>query len=115
VKNLSKYYGDKKIFENINLSVTNNEKIAIIGHNGIGKSTLFKILCGKDNQTNGTVTYGTGLNISYYDQEQSDLNNEKTIFEEIHDSFPHVTTQTIRRHLSNFLFKNDDIYKKISL
>lgn len=115
VKNLSKYYGDKKIFENINLSVTNNEKIAIIGHNGIGKSTLFKILCGKDNQTNGTITYGTGLNISYYDQEQSDLNNEKTIFEEIHDSFPHVTTQTIRRHLSNFLFKNDDIYKKISL
>ncbi len=115
VKNLSKYYGDKKIFENINLSVTNNEKIAIIGHNGIGKSTLFKILCGKDHQTNGTITYGTGLNISYYDQEQSDLNDEKTIFEEIHDSFPHVTTQTIRRHLSNFLFKNDDIYKKISL
>lgn len=115
VKNLSKYYGDKKIFENINLSITNNEKIAIIGHNGIGKSTLFKILCGKDIQTSGTIKYGTGLNISYYDQEQADLNHEKTIFEEIHDSFPHVTNQTIRRHLSNFLFKNDDIYKKISL
>lgn len=115
VKNLSKYFGDKKIFENINLSVTNNEKIAIIGHNGIGKTTFFKILCKKELPTRGNIIYGTGLNISYYDQEQSDLDDTKTIFEEIHDSFPHVTSQTIRRYLSNFLFRGDDAFKKISL
>lgn len=115
IKNLSKYFENKKIFENLNLSVIKNEKIAIIGKNGIGKTTLFKILCEKEKPTNGTITYGTGLNISYYDQEQSYLNENKTIYNEIHDSFPHLTTQTIRRHLSNFLFKNDDIHKKISL
>lgn len=115
IKNLSKYFGDKKIFENINLSIRSNEKIAIIGRNGIGKSTLFKILCNKEKQTNGTISYGTGLIINYYDQEQSYLNENKTIYEEIHDSFPHLTTQKIRKHLANFLFKNDDINKKISL
>lgn len=115
IKNLSKYYNEKKLFENINLTVTNNEKIAIIGKNGIGKSTFLKILYGTENYTNGNIIYGTGLNISYYDQEQSDLNETKTIIDEIHDSFPSITTQTIRRYLSNFLFKDDDIYKKISL
>lgn len=115
VKNLTKYYGDKKIFENINFSVTNNQKIAIIGQNGIGKTTFFKILCQKENPTSGKIVYGSGLNISYYDQEQSDLDVNKTIFEEIRDSFPHITTQTIRRHLSNFLFRDDDVNKQISL
>lgn len=115
VKNLSKSYNEKKLFENINLTVTNNEKIAIIGKNGIGKSTFLKILYGMENYTSGNIIYGTGLNISYYDQEQSDLDNSKTIMEEIHDSFPSVTTQTIRRYLSNFLFKDDDVYKQISL
>lgn len=115
IKNLSKYFGDKKIFENINMSIVNNQKVAIIGNNGIGKTTFFKIICGRENQTKGEIIFGKGLNISYYDQEQSDLDNNKTIIEEIHDSFPHVTIQTIRRHLSNFLFKHDDINKKISL
>ncbi len=115
VKNLTKYYGDKKIFENINLCVTKNQKIAIIGENGIGKTTFFKILCKKIPPSSGEIIYGSGLNITYYDQEQSDLNKNKTIFEEIRDSFPHITTQVIRRHLSNFLFKNDDIHKEISL
>ena len=115
VKNLSKYFGEKLIFKNINLSVKSNEKVAIIGENGIGKTTFFKILCGKEIQSNGSISYGSGLNISYYDQEQSDLNPTKTIFEEIRDSFPHITNQTIRKYLSNFLFKNDDIHKKISL
>lgn len=115
VKNLTKHYGEKKIFENINLSVTSNQKIAIIGQNGIGKTTLFKILCKKEKPTLGSITYGSGLNISYYDQEQSDLNNENTIFEEIRNSFPSVTNQTIRKYLANFLFRDDDIHKKISL
>lgn len=115
VKNLTKYYNDRKIFENINLCVTKNQKIAFIGENGIGKSTFFKILCKKIHQTSGEIIYGSGLNITYYDQEQSDLNKDKTIFEEIRDSFPHITTQVIRHHLSNFLFKDDDIHKEISL
>ncbi len=115
IKNLSKYFGDKKIFENINMSVIKNQKLAIIGRNGIGKTTLFKIICGKENPTKGEIIFGKGLNISYYDQEQSDLDNNKSIIEEIQNSFPHVSIQNIRRYLSNFLFKNDDINKKISL
>lgn len=115
VKNLSKYFGEKLIFKDINLYVKSNEKIAIIGENGIGKTTFFKILCGKETQSNGSISYGSGLNISYYDQEQSDLDPTKTIFEEIRDSFLHVTNQTIRKYLSNFLFRNDDIHKKISI
>lgn len=115
VKNLTKYYDDKRIFENINLSITNNQKIAIIGQNGIGKSTLFKILCKKEKPTHGSIIYGSGVNISYYDQEQSDLNDENTIFKEIRNSFPHVTNQIIRKYLANFLFSDDDINKKISL
>ncbi len=115
IKNLSKYFGDKKIFENINMSVIKNQKLAIIGRNGIGKTTLFKIICGKENPTKGEIIFGKGLNISYYDQEQSDLDNNKSIIEEIQNYFPHVSIQNIRRYLSNFLFKNDDINKKISL
>ncbi len=115
VKNLTKYFGDKKVFENINISIRASDKAAIIGKNGIGKTTLFKILSKKERETSGKVIYGNGLKISYYDQEQSDLNVNSTIFEEIRNSFPNVSNQTIYKYLSNFLFRDDDVHKKISL
>ena len=88
---------------------------ALIGENGRGKTTLFKIIMGMLKQDSGSVSLGKNVFTGYYDQEQSNLNLHKTIIDEVWDDFPNLTTTEVRNYLASFLFTGDDVFKEISL
>lgn len=114
VENLSKSFEDTILFENVEFDIKRGDKVALIGANGVGKSTLFKILLNKLNYDNGKIKFGTNVNIGYYDQELQQLDENKTIFQEISDTYPNMTNGEIRNVLAAFVFKGDDIFKLIS-
>ena len=114
IENLSKRFGDNLLFENLNLDVKRSEKIALIGENGRGKTTLFKIIMDKISSDTGIKILGKSIFVGYYDQEQSDLNPEKTVIDEVWDKFPKLTTTELRTALAAFLFIGEDVFKIIS-
>ena len=114
VENLSKSFEDTILFENVEFDIKRGDKVALIGANGVGKSTLFKILLNKLNYNNGKIKFVTNVNIGYYDQELQQLDENKTIFQEISDTYPNMTNGEIRNVLAAFVFKGDDIFKLIS-
>lgn len=114
LENLSKSFGDKELFSGINLDIKREDKLALIGDNGIGKTTLFKIILGEEKQTSGNVLIGKNVVFGYYDQEQKDLDINKTILDEVWDAYPDLTVTEIRSYLGHFLFSGDDVFKKIS-
>lgn len=114
IENLAKSYGDNKLFSNLNLDLKRGEKVALIGENGRGKTTLFKIILDNLAPDSGKVILGTNVNVGYYDQEQSDLNLDKTILDEVWDEFPNLTTSKLRGSLASFLFTGDDVFKIIN-
>ena len=114
VENLSKSFGEKLLFEGLNMDIKREEKIALIGENGRGKTTLFRIIMDKIPSDNGVKVLGKNVFVGYYDQEQSNLNLNKTILDEVWDDFPHMTTTEIRSSLAAFLFTGDDVFKSIS-
>lgn len=113
LEKLSKSYGDKHLFSNVSLDLKRGEKIALIGENGRGKTTLFKIIMDKIKPDSGVKSLGTNVNIGYYDQEQSNLSESKTILDEVWDDFPELTTSKLRGVLGSFLFTGDDVFKTI--
>ncbi len=113
-EHLKKSFDTLQLFENVNFDIKRGEKVAIIGPNGVGKSTLFKILLGKVRQDKGEIKIGTNVHIGYYDQEQQELEESKTIFQEIADTYPTMKSGKIRNILAAFVFTGDDIYKTIS-
>ena len=113
VDNLSKFFDTSKLFENINFNIYKGDKVGLIGPNGIGKSTLFKIILNELSSTAGEITLGHHVHIGYFDQEQSNLNLEKTVIDEIWDENPLFEHYKIRKLLSHFLFMGDDIFKNI--
>ena len=113
IENLSKSFDDNKLFSNISFDLKRGEKVALIGENGRGKTTLLNIIMGKVKSDSGKAVLGTNVNIGYYDQEQSDLDYNKTILDEVWDAFPDFTTTKIRTALGSFLFTGDDVFKKI--
>lgn len=114
IENMAKSYGDKSLFSNLNLDLKRGEKVALIGENGRGKTTLFKIIMDKVESDKGVKVLGTNVNVGYYDQEQSDLNLDKTIIDEVWDDFPNLTTSKLRSYLASFLFTGDDVFKVIN-
>ncbi|HOV24874.1 MAG TPA: ABC-F type ribosomal protection protein [Pseudobacteroides sp.] len=114
VENLSKSYPGKTLFSNINFKIRKNERVFLLGPNGCGKSTLVKILISKLQADSGVVEYGHKVQVGYYDQELSDLDENKTILEELIDSNNDLTLTQIRTLLSSFLFKGEDVLKPIS-
>ncbi|ABS34869.1 ABC-F family ATP-binding cassette domain-containing protein [Clostridium botulinum] len=114
VENLSKSYGDMTLFENVEMDIKRGEKIALIGDNGRGKTTLFKIIMDEIQSNSGTKYIGKNVFIGYYDQEQSDLNECNTVLDEVWDEFPEMTTTEVRNALAAFLFTGDDVFKEIS-
>ncbi|MGU9538923.1 ABC-F family ATP-binding cassette domain-containing protein [Clostridium tepidum] len=114
IENLSKSYGDMTLFTNVEMDIKRGEKIALIGDNGRGKTTLFKIIMDKIKSNSGTKYIGKNVFIGYYDQEQSDLNEYNTVLDEVWDQFPEMTTTEIRNALAAFLFTGDDVFKEIS-
>ena len=113
VKHLSKAFGDNLLFSDLNFSLKRGEHVAIMGGNGTGKTTLLKIINGLLAPDSGSVTLGTRVFCSYYDQEHQVLHPEKTLFEELQDSWPDMTNTEIRNMLAAFLFTGDDVFKRI--
>ncbi|MBX9137851.1 MULTISPECIES: ABC-F family ATP-binding cassette domain-containing protein [unclassified Clostridium] len=114
IEDMSKSYGEKILFTNLNIDLKRGEKVALIGENGRGKTTLFKIIMDKVHSDKGVKVLGTNVNVGYYDQEQSDLNLDKTIIDEVWDEFPNLTTSKLRSYLASFLFTGDDVFKVIN-
>ncbi len=114
VQHLSKSFPGQTLFSDVSFEIKRGEKVALIGSNGTGKTTLLKILNGVLPADEGQFTLGAKVQIGYYDQEQHVLHPEKTIFEEISDSYPTLTETEIRNMLAAFLFTGDDVFKLIS-
>lgn len=114
VEKLSKSFGDKHLFSNLSLDLKRGDKIALIGENGRGKTTFFNILMDKIKPDSGVKVLGTNVNIGYYDQEQSNLCEDKTIIDEVWDDFPELTTSQVRGALATFLFTGEDVFKTIN-
>lgn len=113
VKELSKSFGEKTLFSNISFEIKRGEHVAVIGANGTGKTTLLKILNEQEPATTGSFRLGTNVEIGYYDQEHAVLHMEKTIFDEIQDDYPYLNDTKVRNVLAAFLFRGDDVYKRI--
>lgn len=114
VQNLSKSFDQKKLFWDINFEIKRGERVAIIGDNGTGKTTLLKIINGLLNPDTGEVIYGSNVSVAYYDQEHQVLHMDKTLFDELSDTYPDMTNTQIRNILAAFLFTGEDVYKKIA-
>jgi ATP-binding cassette subfamily F protein 3 len=113
VNGLSKSFGQEKVFENIDFNIYKSDKIGLIGPNGVGKSTLIKIITGQLKANSGKYDYGHNVNIGYFDQELSDLNPDNSVLDEIWDEYPRLKVHEIRSYLARFNFYNDDLFKTI--
>ncbi|HAH18193.1 MAG TPA: ABC transporter [Eubacterium sp.] len=115
ISNMSVKFDDAStaLFNDVNFEIKKGERIAIIGENGTGKSTLLKIITGNFHKFTGDVEFGSNVSIGYYDQEHHTLNDSKTLFEEIADTYPGMTNTKIRNTLAAFLFTGDDVFKLV--
>lgn len=113
VEGLSKSFGALSLFHDLNFDIKRGERVALIGNNGTGKTTILKILNGLLDADEGSFCLGTKVKIGYYDQEHHVLHMEKTLFEEISDAYPNLDNTKIRNTLAAFLFTGDDVFKRI--
>jgi ATP-binding cassette subfamily F protein 3 len=113
ISGLSKAFGENVLFENLDMEIKRGEHVSLIGGNGTGKTTILKLINRVETKTAGTITLGARVRIGYYDQEHQVLSFQKTIFDEISDSYPELTNTQIRNVLAAFLFTGDDVFKKI--
>ncbi|MGG0815997.1 ABC-F family ATP-binding cassette domain-containing protein [Paenibacillus alvei] len=108
------YGNNPPLFRNVGFELKRGEMVALIGPNGIGKSTLLKALTGKHDLLAGQINWGTNVSIGYYDQEQTNLNPNMTVLEEVWSAYPHMEEVRIRTVLGSFLFSGDDVQKKVA-
>ena len=114
IRNLSKSFGSQHLFAGLDVDVKRGERVAIIGNNGTGKTTILKLINGMLPADTGIITLGSKVHIGYYDQEHHVLHMEKTVFEEVQDAYPNLTNTQVRNLLAAFLFTGDDVFKRIS-
>ncbi|MGN1417730.1 MAG: ABC-F family ATP-binding cassette domain-containing protein, partial [Acutalibacteraceae bacterium] len=108
---ISKSFGEKRLFENLELDIKKGEHVFLLGENGCGKSTFLKIILGKLRRDCGRISLGTGVKIGYFDQTLAELSNNKTVIDEVWDSYKMMNETQIRCALAAFLFKGDDVFK----
>ena len=114
LRDISMRYGERILFKDLNLDIYRGEKVALIGANGIGKSTLFKIIMNEITPLSGDIKFGTNVNVSYFHQEQKTLNLDNTIIDEIWEDNKQLTQTSLRTMLGAFLFEGEEVFKKIS-
>lgn len=113
VTDLSKSFDTQTLFTNVDFEIKRGERVAIIGNNGTGKTTLLKIINGIIPADSGQIRLGSKVHIGYYDQEHQVLHMDKTLFQEIQDTYPNMNNTQIRNTLAAFLFTGDDVFKLI--
>ena len=113
INEVSKSFGEKHLFSNFSLHVRSGDRIALIGPNGVGKSTLIKLITGDVPSDSGDIRYGSNVDLGYYDQHQSSLSPEKTVLDEVWDRFPRMEQSDVRGALGMFLFTGDDVFQPI--
>lgn len=113
ITGLSKSFGNNHLFSDIDFEIKRGERVALIGANGTGKTTILKIINGLLDADSGTCRLGTNVQCGYYDQEHQVLDMNKTLFDEIQDTYPDMNNTKVRNVLAAFLFTNDDVFKKI--
>ena len=114
IRGLSKSFGSNRLFSHVDIDIKRGERVALIGNNGTGKTTILKLINGMLPADSGTITLGSKVHIGYYDQEHHVLHMEKTAFEEVQDAYPNLTNTQVRNILAAFLFTGDDVFKRIS-
>lgn len=114
IRNLSKAFGSLSLFSHVDMEIKRGERVAVIGNNGTGKSTLLKIIMDLLPGDTGQIRPGAKVHVGYYDQEQQVLHPEKTIFDEIQDEYPDMDNTRVRNVLAAFLFTGDDVFKRIA-
>ena len=112
-QDLSLSFGGPPLFEHVNLEIKHQEKVFLIGPNGCGKTSLFKILLGQYTPDSGSVRLGSAIDVGYYEQSQLSLHDEKTVMDEIWDLHPQMTQTEVRSALAVFLFKGEDVFKPV--
>ena len=110
---LSKKFGEQVLFQNVNFLIRRKEHVFLLGKNGCGKTTLLKLIMQQLSADEGDVHIGANVDIGYFDQTQNMLDEEKTIFDELRDSFPTHTNTEIRNSLAGFMFSAEDVFKQI--
>jgi ATP-binding cassette subfamily F protein 3 len=110
---LSKRFDGEAVFENVSFKLRTGDRVALIGPNGVGKSTLFKILMNQLTPDTGVVRYGTNIDVGYYDQHPQSLNPGNTILDEVWNDFPTMDQSKVRGALGLFLFTGDEVYEQI--
>lgn len=113
-RGLSKSFGEKHLFKNVDIHIRKGERVFILGANGCGKTTLFKILTGKCPQNSGEYDYGANVQVGYFDQMQQNLDLSKTAIDEVWDAFPNMTQTEVRCAMASFLFKGEEVFKPLS-
>ena len=111
--NLKMGFDGEKLFENADIEVNRGERVFLLGANGCGKTTLFKIITGELNAIEGQVKTGANIQVGYFDQKQQNLSLEKDAIDEVWDAYPSMTQTEVRNAMAAFLFKNDDVYTPV--
>ena len=115
IENLSKKFGCSTLFNDVSLKIYRGDKVSLIGPNGVGKTTLFKMLLDQTNSNSNCISLGHNVIVGYYDQDQKTLTNKNSILNEIWDLYPGKTETEIRTLLGSFLFTGDDVFKTVSV
>ena len=111
---LAKAFDERILFQNLDLEIFRGEKVALIGPNGVGKTTLFNILLSKDQDYTGNFSYGVNVNPEYFDQTRADLNPYNTVLDEVWNEYTGLTETQVRTYLAAFLFTGEEVYKNIA-
>ena len=114
ITELKKEYEGRVLFDHVNMHLRSGDRVALIGDNGVGKTTLFRCIVSQEKPDNGLIRFGSGVDIGYYDQHQAGLHDEKTVLDEVWDDFRRLDQTEVRGALGMFLFSGDDVLMPVS-